>query len=94
MFHVKPPAHDSRRSRSATVSPSCSAEVDAVADELGGVAHDRVNVARRDEHPLGARVIREAARVDDRRQPMAATGTPSVVRSSPGAVVADTAAGA
>ena len=53
MFHVK---HGSRQQEvkirhGQTV---VQREVDAVADEFGGVAHDGVNVARRDEHPLGA----------------------------------------
>ena len=92
MFHVK---HGSRQQEveiphSQTV---VQREVDAVADEFSGVAHDCVDIARRDEHPLGARVVCEAARVDDRRQSDGRDRHAERGAVKPRAVVADAAAG-
>ena len=88
MFHVK---HSSRQQEveirhGQTV---VQREVDAVADEFGGVAHDCVDIARRDEHPLGARVVCEAARVDDRRQSDGRDRYAERGAVKPGAVVID-----
>ena len=92
MFHVK---HGSRQQEVEIRhgQPIVQREVDAVADELGGVAHDGVNVARRDEHLLGAWVVRKAARVDDRRQPDGRDRYAERGAVKPRAIVADAAAG-